>query len=311
MISRRDQFSKQFIEDYRVEVIVALLIASEMKADFMIHPKGNFRRSFRKDVLDEYHEFDTEDEPSIIHWEVSRDGLYDSLPESLFHHSKRNPFRNTQEMIDLYRRQQEEEKNARNFFSPIEQSFYREKVFLELEEQRAFKGFGEHRQRELFIDFWDLPRVTTDQKISLLLYLLPVASDIVGNLELTQECLQILLDNPISIKEMAPKKVSAITMDIPVLGMANLGIDAVLGDSFHDYLPGIEVNIGPIAKKNVLYYLPSGEGESFLNLLINYFLPADTSVEMSVEVSVSENLFILNELNATDGRLGYTTRLAS
>jgi len=310
MISRRNQIKKQFREDYRVEVIVAILMASGLDADFFFHPKGNFSRSYRKDILDEYHEYDESDEPSSIHWEISRDGLYDSLPESLFHQSKRNPFRNTQEMIDLYRRQQNEEKNARNFFAPLEQSFYRERVFLELEEQRAFKGFREHRQRELFLDFWGLPRVASDQKLSLLLYLLPIASDIVGNMALTEECLQLLLDTTVQISEQPPQSQEAENTYIPVLGMANLGIDSVLGESFHDYMPGLQVNIGPIAKKDVLYYLPAGEGDAFLDLLMEYFLPADIQVNTLIEVSAIENVFVLNDWEPTDGRLDYTTRLA-
>ncbi len=311
MISRRNQIKKQFKEDYRVEVIVAILIASGLDTDFYFHPKGNFSRSYRKDILDEYHEYDESDEPFSIHWEISRDGLYDSLPESLFHQSKRNPFRNTQEMIDLYRRQQNEEKNARKFFAPLEQSFYRERVFLELEEQQAFKSFREYRQRELFLEFWGLPRVASDQKVSLLLYLLPIASDIVGNLALTQECLQLLLDTNVRISEQAPQIQKAENTHIPVLGMANLGIDSVLGETFNDYMPGLNVNIGPIAKKDVLYYLPSGEGEAFMDLLMEYFLSADLQVNTLVEVSNIENIFLLNDWEPADGRLGYTTRLAS
>ncbi len=305
-VSQRDKD-----HDIRVEVIAALAVEDGIEAEFYFHPQGIFARNFRKDILEEYIEYTESGVLKSISWELSREGLYDMLPEGLFHQPmQRKAFRNTQEMIQEFKRQQKEEENARNFFLPVEQSFYEQRISLELEELRAMSGFMDPLQQDLFSDFWGLEGINFPQLRSNLLNLLPLAHRIAGDLQFSEQCFEAILGIPIRISKAAPEKVEVDRHLPPSLGEANLGLNLVLGNSFFDYIPSLLIHIGPV-KRNVLrLLLPGNSLRRVLDLLCKYFLPCEVKNDIFIEMDSTEDAFIL-EADSSHARLGFTTRLAS
>ena len=76
------------VHDLRAEVLMAMFFEryDKEKERFMIAPQGQFKRPFRKDVL----EARTVDYNFVrfLTVNLSRDGIYDSLPEGFFHYPR-------------------------------------------------------------------------------------------------------------------------------------------------------------------------------------------------------------------------------
>ena len=67
---------------------------------------------------------------------ISRDGIYDSLPEGIFHYPKTERLnQSVDDMTKEYRSQQKEEENARQFFLPFENEFFLSGIIREKEEK--------------------------------------------------------------------------------------------------------------------------------------------------------------------------------
>ena len=72
--------------DARVEIILADLVAKGMPMeDLVVIPKGLFKRNFHRDIDEvQLTEYDYHKGERVV-LEINREGLYDALPEGLFH----------------------------------------------------------------------------------------------------------------------------------------------------------------------------------------------------------------------------------
>ena len=111
--------------DIRGEVIVSdLLKSGDLKdGQFVIEKEGQFSRAYRFDVLDSsVTDFDY-DSTQILKLNLSRDSLYDMLPEGMSHDSKNDtPGKGVDTMIKEYNIRKKQQKAARNFFQPFDYS---------------------------------------------------------------------------------------------------------------------------------------------------------------------------------------------
>ena len=313
----RDSKSKETIkalfehinEDFNIEVILSQFIESGLiePSQLYIKPLGSFKRGFKKDlgsldILD-----GNGDDKPVLFVGINREGLYDMLPEGLFHTTiKKTSFINTEESVKELKIHQEEEKSARKFFLPIEQEFYRNKIFIEQKEQSVAAGFTDSMLIEMFSQFWDLPNLPEELKINLL-YLVPLASVFVGNMELTQKVYELVLNEPVKIEKM--------TSGSQFIGN-QIGLDdAILGDSFildttlNDGLPLLKISIGPLNNSgNLMQYLNGGNFKVLLDTLEDFFIPLDSHVEIEIIPKREENHFTLSEEKQI-GILSYSTHI--
>ena len=71
--------------DIKAEAVIADLIENGLKPDeFVAINKGIFKRRYARDI-DSINSLKLENTQSISAFNLNRDGLYDSLPEGLFH----------------------------------------------------------------------------------------------------------------------------------------------------------------------------------------------------------------------------------
>jgi hypothetical protein len=313
--------------DLRVETIVAELIDNEKRGkrselqyeDIVIKSVGAQKRGYAFDVLKTECIENEVSKKDQLHIEISREGLYDALPEGLFHPLR--SMKSVKEMIKEIKRQNKSEKDARKFFLPLEYEFFRERVLLEIEERKTLLGFinidefSKHLHRDLVFNFWGLSEELSTKQIAILLHLLPLAYRIVGNPGLTELCFETILEQTIKIKYAVSGQKPAEDADIPRIGEARLAKDFILGDTLDDGVPNIEVVIGPVPRDSVIDYLPilsdeysEGKGYKILNLLYGFFFPAEADIKTSVLIEKKGSELTLS--NAKDeGRLGYTSYL--
>ncbi len=313
--------------DAKVEIILADL-DDDLYEKSMVVPIGLFHRNYHKDIdVAEESEY----ENHHLQLKINRESLYDALPEGLFHQpiQHKRSEKSTEEILQEIREQKAREKATRKFFLPIEQEFYRTRIALELEEVKYFINPRNIKQHRVFQDFWEIPDFLDYRQICNMIYLLPIAHQIVGNFALTELCFESILQNQVAIKNTYP-----ISHEIPTplnedsgqeedMGIA-LG-DGALGENFvlhaanyQETTPAILINIGPIAvsevnlfAKSTVKNAPSGGKREVLEYLINNFLPFDADPIININIIEPEGFYfsMADDAETSSMVLGMNSRL--
>ncbi|MBC8083176.1 MAG: type VI secretion system baseplate subunit TssG [Hymenobacter sp.] len=307
--------------DLRLEVILAELLDYGYEFDdFLVRPVGLFARRYRRDlgvVRDE--QFERASRPVIrTVLELHREGLYDALPQQVFHQPGNTPTgapAGVRAMVEDIRVQRRKEKATRLFFLPFEQEFFRCRVRIEEEERRYFTNLSARWYNESLVRFWGI----TDSglppgPLTNLLYLLPLAHGIVGDLPRTQLCFESVLGQPVRLRVVAPLRYA-----LPVaiagppaaatagrLGSLALGRDLVLGGEYQETLPALEISLHGLAVAELEAYLSGAWPAKALALLCEYFVAFETDVVVRYEMAVAEPSFRLGE-GEEAAVLGFTT----
>ena len=294
--------------DIYVEVVVASLIEQGKvdPAKLYIKPRGTFSRSHQPDLTKIEVIEDKPAEQTATYLSVNREGLYDMLPEGMFHTSSpKTKHIDTEESVRELKLHRNEEKRARKFFLPLEQMFYQQRITIEIEEQKSLIGLSEAIVDELIADFWKIP-VRLDYYQSLCLaYILPMMHQIVGNFDLTAQCLSVLLQVPVSLRRGTINP-EAVEIDDNRLSVFQLGDDFQLGNFYIPELDPIIVSIGPVQPESVSAFLKQGDQSKFFDFLASYFLPAELDWEVDLIVNPAQESFRLGDISG-EGLLNYTT----
>lgn len=293
------------------EAWIAELLEKEQLAigDVTIRPVGAFLRGYKPDVLsvDWLEDSDGEQKPVV---DVSREGLYDTLPKGLFHHSqpsRPNPFKAKDTMLLESRQLREEEKSARLFFLPIEQEFYRQRLQSEMEERSITPdGFG--TLAYWFDILWEEKTVLTERQKSLLFHLLPQAHQLAGRVDRLPDLYAQVIGHPVDIVCKSPPPMVLKDAFLPRLGHGQLGLDTVCGDRFDLQVPGLVVKIGPLSNEAIPDFLPGGIGIRLVERLNQFFLPLEAEAAVEVVSDGRNALFSLGAAVA-EARLAYTAIL--
>jgi hypothetical protein len=310
MAANKEEIKKIFSKinlDLNIEVITSILLENELlnENDLYIKPIGIFKRGFGNDLEKvEVIESKTKQNPEVFVC-TNREGLYDMLPEGLFHTNIRRIHHiDTQESVKELHIHQEEEKSARLFFLPLEQEFYKSRILIENKERSVATGFKDSLIMKMFTDFWDLPTIPESLKINLL-YLIPIASHIVGNLELTREVFELVLNEPVEIKEI--NNVKRVLKNDSVLDGAILNDSFILDEMIDDGMPCLQVTIGPLHQNHSLTdFISGGYIKVLIDLLESFFIPLDVDMEVQIIASKNADNLILTEEDYV-GRLSYSS----
>lgn len=291
--------------DVRAEVVVGELLDNHVnEEDVAVQMQNVFTRAFNKDILDAQLD-DSQPYHPFITLTLSRDGLYDRLPEGLFHEfTPQKKQRGVAEMVASYKKQQKEQQEARKFFRPLEHEFFLQRVFLEQREKHLlFDAFGKDAD-ELFLSFWGIPQGLPSQAVNRLIKLLPYIHRIAGNLPLVQLYLSAILDEPVTLKaENGPAAVSAGNQ--AGLGDVRLGIDAMTGNMFYADMPRVHMTIGPLQHLRTYDFLPWQPYGRLLEVCNGFLLPADVEIDTLIEPHPDEKKVVVADNQQKEGIMGY------
>ena len=96
-------------EDVRAEVVVGELLDNQVHQDAVtVQMENVFSRAFARDIIGVMLD-DSQPYHPFITLQLSRDGLYDRLPEGLFHEFSSQRRGGVSEMVANYKKQQQEE----------------------------------------------------------------------------------------------------------------------------------------------------------------------------------------------------------
>jgi hypothetical protein len=296
--------------DIRAEVISAEIIENGLSlADIVIIPDGSFRRKYSKDVT-HAEVIRSENGQNVLGIHVSRDGLYDSLPEALFHDQSNEPLTSGHEMAKLSKKQKIEEKEARLFFLPFENEIFYHRIQVEAEERRILHRLSNSLFDDIYPQFWKLDRSLPKKLVSRFVLILHLTHKILGNIDLTAKCLEIILEEDVKINIIRSKHsksdMSVINNKTGGLGTAGLGVDFICGVDMPVSDPMMEFVIGPLNNSSVEDYLENGSYTRFLNCFYSFFVPVELDAVTTITVSEAEQQFTLND-NLSNVVLGYNS----
>ena len=266
--------------DIRAEAIVADLIESDIDQEgIQVKQQGAFLRPIRRDVLAaEIKNYEGSRE--TLELLLSRNSLYDALPEGLFHQPEEDlPHKKSVAILAAeYKKRKQQEKEARLFFQPLENEFFRQRVNLELKERQLLHKFR-HLFNDFLLSFWKIDDTLPREFTIRLIRILPLANELTGDMESISQALAYTLNEAVSIdiEYQGAKRPGEGSK----LGETGLGHNFIAGNMTEPH-PVAIVTIGPIANGDVKDFLPGGSALRFADVFYSYFMPFHIDVETKI-----------------------------
>ncbi|PZF72746.1 type VI secretion system baseplate subunit TssG [Taibaiella soli] len=293
--------------DFKAEVVAAALLQFYDSAQSVyIKRLGNRGRAKKKDIarIWEDHMSLT---PCDIVIEVNREGIYDYMPEGVFHKPTLGKIKHgTEAVIAAIREQRRQENDNRLFFSPFEQETFLQEIFaLSIEQRIDNKGLHDNLL-QLIYPLWPLLEQLDTATAKIFIYLLPFFYMASGNKKWFTKILQSLLGYPITITEVP--HLMKIDRHHPEIDfrIKRLGISTVLTGDHFDGNTNWQLTIGPVDAKDATAFLPNSKMNQLLLAIYENFAPEETEIKQ--KLSIRHKPFRLsNRKNEWSGHLGYTT----
>lgn len=296
--------------DIRAEAVIADLLEGGLDPnDIVVINKGNFKRRYSRDISNIENlriNLDTE----FTAFYLNRDGLYDSLPEGLFHTKTAHDGKPTQRWSEDSVKLKQEEQAARNFFMPFENEIFLQRIKLEIEERNILGRFSESIFSNLYPNLWSLHSSINRAYINRMILILHLSHKIVGDYERTAKCLENILEEKVIVRYSSSeeeKKTALFELKSESkLGGGRLGVDFVCDDFNDQSIRDVEFIIGPLQNTQAEDYLTDAPNARFLSCFFSYFIPVEINVKTIIKLEDQKMNFVLGEQAPI---LGYETAI--
>ena len=276
MLPQKEKYESINYAFLRAEALCADLLGNGFSfKDLVIKHAGSFKKSYRNDVESLTINNKEGSDKENLEVELNRDGIYDRLPEGLFHQSRGNAnTRGLAKMVEEYKRYRDEEKQARKFFQPLDQELFRYSVLVEQEERTLQMGMLKGSLEHTFNKFWDIPHGLPAGAASVLVRIMPWLHRIKGDKLLTAKALGMMLELPVTIKEYYAGEQHR-EENVFRLGDGELGVDTVVGNMFMEPSLCWEFTISEIAAGQIVSYTGTQPYSNFLKHFTEVFIPIE------------------------------------
>lgn len=273
-----------FYSDVKAEsLVIELENKGILREDVIIESISAFTRPYRRDIIKSKKNV----QGNKLLLELSRNGIYDSLPEGFFHN---NDERSNISFRNKRRRRKDEEQKSRLFFSPIENELFNQRINIENKERSLIDNFY-RSNNEFLLNFWDLKDYIRNRYVLKLLTILPHCHKIVGDFELTKQCLEKILEEKVDIKKTFENfEIDIEKKEENVLGMGF----TTATEKATVATPLLLFKIGPISKDKLDSFYGTKEIDEFLTIFYSYFLPLEIKVETQF-LSEPDEKFVLSD----------------
>jgi hypothetical protein len=294
--------------DMRAEVLARLLAQRHNleTEQLLFRPANFYQRWARRDVTEisegHSHRMDKE----VVWLEVSREGMFDMLPESIFLH----PDDNYPDYVDRVKKLSEQERDARKFLLPFEQLFYWLRIENEEREQTAetkLETWWQNLLKEAYLSKSE--SLLDEEQQAILTQMLPYLPEIVGNWGLTEQWLSIFLKTPVQLMEIPPPQYKLPEELQKRMGEGLLGADFVIGNCFSDGVPALKIMIDNLTPDALQDFLVEGHNRRLLEQeLLSLLLPVETPYEIELGLE-QEHYELLLAQRRGSAILGFTSSL--
>ncbi|MFO7617569.1 MAG: hypothetical protein R6V75_09985 [Bacteroidales bacterium] len=294
--------------DIKAEVVIADLLENGLSpGDFITIPDGLFRRRYRKD-LTHAELIALNNGQEILGLHLTREGLYDALPEALFHGIQTENVNSGEEMARVSKTQRIEEKECRNFFLPFENEIHYQRVQIEMAERRILRRFSENLFNDVFPELWNIDRSLPRTLVSRLMLFLHYAHRFSSQPELGARALEVILDEPVEWKLYERgRSETGFRGEPSELGDSVLGANLVCGNKPNESFPILEFRIGPLRNTRMEDYLDNGNISRLIRVFFDYFVPVEVIPTFRIQGSREGPQFVLSA--EEPALLGFNTNL--
>jgi hypothetical protein len=274
------------------EVFCAEINQNGLQFDkIIIKHEGGFKKSYRNETGNVCFVYNDKSQQEEMEVSINRNGIYDRLPEGLFHQTKGNSkLQGVKDMVDEYRRFKEEEKNVRKFFQPLEQEIFRYSVLVEQEEQQISLSMLDGTLKNELFRFWGIAEGLPDSPVKVLLSIIPWVAHIKGNRLLTAKSLALMLGRHVTSAEWI-KKTHTIPGGGMALGIGELGFTTVTGSTFQEPSVQWTFTITELSKKELALYPPQKPFGKFLKQFEEIFIPLTIDIIFEFELLTNTDDF--------------------
>ena len=288
--------------DFKAEAFLSLF---EGRVDFskiLASYEGQLKRAWSRDIS-KAEILSLYSGPELLNIKLNRDGIYDCMPEAIFHDLAGNDCSTGSDMAKESMRVKAQEKEGRLFFQPIENEIFRQGLLLSAEENRLFELINAHKLLGLIPDFFEIEADLHPAYVAKMIRLIPQAHLIAGNATLTAQCLEFVIEEKVGISSSWPEFFDLKTDDrerVGVVGSLTLGFDSVVGDVINGPVKFIHVKIGPIENPKSIELILDGSMDKFLNTFYGFFMPVEVDLKTQFVFKEEDACFILANENETE-----------
>ncbi len=304
--------------DFRAEVIAAEMIENNTPAErVLIVPLGAMNRPQNKDIESVITEVSGYDNKEYILIRTHKEGLYDKLPEGLFH----NPIsyandKSEQQVIDGIRLHRVEEKTARLFFLPFDAALFSARVQIALYENQLDKKFHNNQLINIFSPHWQIFQHLNVLQSNIFLQFLPLIHSIRDDWQAIETLLELMFLSPAKLKLRSLKKPAQTGIKKnnaqSEIGKGSLGIDLTTGHPIDGGgFDEMVITFGPITAERVSAFTQKAGQEGIVRMLCDYLVPADLDIAIEYDLVESERSFLLphNQQTTDNCSMGVSTYL--
>ncbi|MEG0925382.1 MULTISPECIES: type VI secretion system baseplate subunit TssG [Chryseobacterium] len=297
--------------DFKAEAVaVNLLKYHRTVSNIFIERVGVNDRAYLKDIKSissSYLGFDEE----VFTIESYREGIYDYLPEGLFHPPSLGASRkNVDTVVREIRKQKRVEDDARKFFRPFELEVFFTEISSLLKESEFDISSHTDSLLETVSELWPLINMLDKKNAYVFMHILPFFHQIRGDKKWFERCMTAFLQVPVEVT-FSPNIIDEIEKnnDSMLLGNSRLGVTYIPSGRHMDGQRNWVVNIGPIPYEEMKKYIPGSPFRNVLQALYDYFLPVTVDIEENFVTEKEEYSFSLMDDERNASRLGYSTFL--
>ncbi len=291
--------------DFKAEVIAAEMIENNTHADkILIVPLGAMNRPQSKDIRSVTKEVSGYDNKEYILIQTNKEGLYDKLPEGLFHtYIPYSADKNEKRVTEGIKQHRIEEKVARTFFLPFDVALFDARVQIALYEYQLDKKFHNNHLINIFKPHWQIFQYLNVLQSNIFLQFLPLIHIIRDDWQAIETLFELLFLTPAKLLMQNQARQNKTDKNSVVHSAKSdnlLGFDIILGDAAEGAgFAEIEVTFGPMSAEGVKNFTVEQQQEKIVQLLCDYLLPADMDVVIKYDFIESDRSFILPEEGKT------------
>lgn len=292
--------------DLKAEMLVAVLAERSVElGEILTAFDGQLKRIWSRDVAwSAVDHLETGDQMLSLH--LNRDGIYDVLPEALFHSYSGNEDQSVEEMAKDSMKLRTEEKEIRSFFQPFENEIFLERVQLSMIENQLFTSLNTECLTGIIPYLWRVDTDLPEIYVVRLKKLLPLVHKITGDLTLTAKCLEFILKEKVEVTIAEENTYDDRSRDFlfsGILGKSTLGYDTISGGQIDDLVNRLIFTIGPITNPATNELVKKGKMDSFLECFYSYLMPFEYEICTKYLFEEEQGLLMLND--KTDAKISY------
>ncbi|MEO6818713.1 MAG: hypothetical protein ABI266_09310 [Ginsengibacter sp.] len=299
--------------DFKAEVIAAEIVENGVSAEEIIFILlGSLKRSFSKDVDEISEEISDHNNKAYTHITVHKEGIYDMLPQGLFHSPSLPKSATTQkEIINSIKKHRVEEINARRFFLPFEAAINHLRIQMAQYESRLDKGAEHDELLNIFKDHWEIFKYLDTNQSNIFLQVLPLIHNIRDDRLTAVTIFELIFSIPVKISCQRQAPLRTASPLFSCLSNSYLGINLTTGNEI--YYGGedeIIITIGPITNDQLRKFMPGTVNSKIKELLCDYLLPAHIDITTNFELfDIDKTTRLVDKEHEFNSTLGLSTYL--